>query len=128
MPVNETLRTYILEHMDGAIPRLHTKDLAGGVALCFTDVFFGIIFQDALYLKTNRFTRPRFESYGMEPLKPYGEEGSALESYYRVPPGVLENPAILREWAREALAVALEKKAMRIAAEKKRKKRRFFNR
>lgn len=128
MGLNEELRTYVLQHLDGAIPRLQTKDLAGGVGLCFADVFFGIIFQDALYLKTNRFTRPRFQSYGMEPLKPYGEEGSALENYYRVPQGVLENPELLREWAREALGVALEKKARRIAAEKSRRKRRFFDR
>ncbi|GBD31621.1 MAG: DNA transformation protein tfoX [Gemmatimonadales bacterium] len=122
MPVSESFRTYVLEQLDRAIPHVRAKDMFGGVGLYFTDIFFGIIFDDALYLKVNDFTRPHFEAYGMGPFKPYGEEGSSLQ-FYRVPEEILENPEALRDWAREALAVALEKKAMRIAAEKKRRRR-----
>jgi DNA transformation protein len=122
MAVSESFRTYVLQELERAIPRLYAKDMFGGVGLYFTDVCFGIIFDDALYLKVNDFTRPHFEAYDMGPFKPYGEEGSSLQ-HYRVPEEILKKPQALRAWAREALAVALEKKAMRIAAEKKRRRR-----
>lgn len=122
MPVSQGFRTYVLEQLEGAIPGLRAENQFGGVALYFTDVLFGILFDDALYLKVNDFTRPHFEAYGMGPLKPYGEEGSSLQ-YYRVPGRILENPEALRNWTREALAVALEKKAIRIVTREKKRRR-----
>jgi DNA transformation protein len=122
MAVSEDFRAYVLEQLDRAIPQLRAKEVFGGVGLYFTDILFGIILEGALYLKVNKFTRSQYEAYGMGPFKPFGEEGSPVQ-YYRVPEAILENPEALRNWAREALAVALEKKAMRIAADKGRKRR-----
>jgi DNA transformation protein len=81
----------------------------GGVGLYSGDVFFALIDDDVVYLKTDALTQPAFEARGMKPFRPFGEDGAAM-GYHQLPEDVLESPEALREWAEGAIAVARRKK------------------
>ena len=77
----------------------------GGVGLYRHGIFFGILAGDVLYLKVDDSTRTAYERAGMGPFNPYPERGGTMQ-YYGVPLEVLESPADLALWAKEAIAVA----------------------
>ncbi len=69
-------------------------------------MFFALIADDVLYFKVDDSNRIDFETRGMEPFRPYGEDGEVM-GYYCVPEEVLEDPD---EWAEKAILVALRAK------------------
>jgi DNA transformation protein len=84
----------------------------GGVGIYAAELFFALLDDDTLYFKVDDATRPQFESRGMAPFRPYGEEGEVM-GYYEVPADVLEDPEALGVWVEEALAVARRAKGRR---------------
>ena len=60
----------------------------GGVGIYAAELFFALLDDDTLYFKVDDVTRPQFESRGMTPFRPYGEEGEVM-GYYEVPAHVL---------------------------------------
>ena len=84
----------------------------GGVGLYSGDLFFALIAEDTLYFKVDASNRPDFEERGMEPFRPFGEDGGTMQ-YYEVPEDLLEDPDALRPWAEKALAVARGSKSRR---------------
>ena len=85
------------------------RRMFGGVGLYFDGVFFGLIDEDALYFKVSDATRPRYESAGSAPFKPFADKPS-MQGSYEVPEDILEDPEELAAWAREAHGVALAAK------------------
>ena len=77
----------------------------GGVGIYAAELFFALLDDDTLYFKVDDVTRPEFESRGMTPFRPYGEEGEVM-GYYDVPADVLENPEALGAWVEAAITVA----------------------
>lgn len=67
-------------------------------------VFFAIVYDDRVYLKTDDGTRPWFEEHGMGPFRP--NERQTLGSYYEVPPDTVEDRAELVDRAVTAVRVA----------------------
>jgi DNA transformation protein len=57
-------------------------------------------------------TRPQFESRGMTPFRPSGEDGEVM-GYYEVPADVLEDPEALGAWVEAAIAVVRRAKGRR---------------
>jgi DNA transformation protein len=87
------------------------RAMFGGYGLYSGDAFFALCDDDRLYLKVDDTTRPAYEAAGMGPFQPPGL--GPMRGYHEVPPGVLEDPAALRVWAREAIAVAQRAAARR---------------
>jgi len=81
----------------------------GGVGIYIDDAFCAIIGADSgrLYLKVGDSNLSDYEQESMEPFStPRG-----TMSYYTVPEYVVEDRAVLREWALEARAVATQSRS-----------------
>ncbi|MFC1704023.1 TfoX/Sxy family protein [Candidatus Omnitrophota bacterium] len=81
-----------------------SRPMFGGLGLYQRETFFGIIFQDRLFFKTDESTRKDYEKCGMEPFRP--NEKQTLKNYYEVPVDVFENREKLVGWAEKAIRVA----------------------
>lgn len=89
---------------------LHVKArrMFGGVGLYAGSVFFGAIWKDELYFKTNEQTRLKYIQAGMGPFQPNAKQ--TLKSYYQVPGEVVEHQDELMIWAKQAIEVGRESK------------------
>jgi DNA transformation protein len=109
MSVSASFRTFIVEQLGRAVPRIRDRSMFGGVGIHSGDLFFGLIDDDTLYFKVDDSNRGDFEARDMRPFRPYGEDGEEM-GYYEVPPDLLDDPDALRPWAEKAIAVAARKK------------------
>ena len=94
----------------------------GGVGIYSSDLFFALIADDTLYFKVDDSTRPEFEARGMEPFRPFGDDGGTMQ-YYQVPEDLLEDPDAMRPWVEKAMAVARQSKTRRSSGRRSPKKR-----
>jgi len=69
--------------------------------LYLNDIFFGIVNEGRLYIKTNNVTRKKFEAYGMQPFAPSKKQ--VLKNYYEVPIEVIEDLFKLKNWILESV-------------------------
>jgi DNA transformation protein len=83
---------------------LRLRRMFGGQGLYWGEHFFGLIFDDRLYFKTNERTRKIYEARGMPVFQP--NERQTLRNYFEVPAEVVENHTQLVEWAREAASLS----------------------
>jgi DNA transformation protein len=109
MPVSKSYRTFVLEQLNRALPSVRAKAMFGGVGIYSGDVFFALIADDVLYVRTDEPGRAEFESLGMVPFRPFEEHGPMM-SYYQLPEDVLEEPERLRPWAERAIEAARAKR------------------
>jgi DNA transformation protein len=77
------------------------RAMFGGFGLYADENFFGIIYKDRLYFKTDAATRRVYASMGMKPFRPNARQ--TLKSYYEVPADILEDCEQLTAWARSAI-------------------------
>jgi len=80
------------------------RAMFGGYGLYAGGKFFGLIWQQQFYLKTDQATRKQFVAAGMSCFQPNPRQ--KLGAYYEVPADVVENSTELARWARGAVAVA----------------------
>lgn len=109
MPVSDSFRDFVLEQLNRALPAVRARRMFGGMGLYSGDVFFALIDDDVLYLKTDAETQRPFEARGMKPFQPFGEDGGTMH-YHQLPEDVLESTELLREWATRAIDVARRKR------------------
>ena len=81
---------------------LACRPMFGGYGLYHGETFFGIIFRDRLFFKTDTSTAERYRAHGMRPFRPSATQ--TLRSYYEVPLEVMEDAEELTAWARAAIA------------------------
>ena len=112
MAVSPSFRTFIVDQLGRAVPRIRARSMFGGVGIYAGDLFFALIADDTLYLKVDESNRPDFEDLGMGPFQPYGVGGEVMQ-YYTVPAELLEDVEALRPWVEKAMAVAARKKVRR---------------
>jgi DNA transformation protein len=105
MSVTDSFRTFTLEQLQRCAQGIRARSMFGGVGIYAGDLFFALIDNDTLYLKVDDTTRPRFVSAGLQPFRPYGDDGEVMQ-YYEVAAEVLEDADSLREWVEEAIGVA----------------------
>lgn len=110
MAVGDSYRTFVLEQLGRAVPRVRARNMFGGVGIYSGDLFFALIADDTLYFKVDDSNRPDFEARGMGPFLPFGEERDKMQ-YYQVPADLLEDPEALRPWAEKSITVAAKKKS-----------------
>ena len=105
MSVSHSFRTFTLDQLQRCTPGIRARNMFGGVGIYAGDLFFALIASDTLYLKVDDTTRPKFVSGGLQPFRPYGEDGEVMQ-YYEVAAEVLEDVDALREWVENAIGVA----------------------
>lgn len=110
MPVSASFRTFVLDQLGRAVPKIRARSMFGGVGIYSGELFFALLANDTLYLKVDDSNRADFEALGMGPFLPFGDERDKMQ-YYEVPADLLEDPDALRPWAEKAIAVAAKKKS-----------------
>ncbi|HEY5597703.1 MAG TPA: TfoX/Sxy family protein [Kiloniellales bacterium] len=85
---------------------VRARAMFGGWGIYLDDTMFGLIADDALFLKVDGDSEERFAAAGAEPFV-YSRAGESIAmSYRRAPEGALEDPGALLPWAELALTAA----------------------
>jgi DNA transformation protein len=93
---------FVLEQLE-AMSGLESRPMFGGQGLYSAGVFFGIIWQGRLYLKTNEHTAPQYLEAGSAYF--HASPKQELRQFYEVPAHILERNAELVRWALQAAAI-----------------------
>jgi DNA transformation protein len=95
------------------------RGMFGGWGFFLDGTMIALVAGDALYLKTDATTRPRFEAAGSQAFVYRGRKGPVATSYWRAPAGSEAVPEAMLAWAELAVAAA-----RRAAARKATRRRR----
>jgi len=106
MAVQTQFLAYILEQLAG-IDGLHSRRMFGAVGLYSGELFFGLIDDDTLFLKSDASNAADYTSRNMPRFMPFPERPEAVMAYYQVPADIIEDEEELQGWARKSVAVAL---------------------
>lgn len=90
-----------IEDQLSLIGNVYSHRMFGGHGLYYDDVFFGIIYREQLYFKTDEQTRLVYIDKNMKPFQPRSDQ--VLKNYYEVPPDHLEDQDMLVSLAKEAI-------------------------
>jgi len=110
MAVSEQFLSYLLDQLQG-VGHLTSRRMFSGVGLYSGGLFFGLLFKERLYFKTDDASRPDYESRGSEGFCPRPNTKRDKMTYYTVPAEVLEDGDELVKWARRAVSAALAKES-----------------
>jgi DNA transformation protein len=83
------------------------RAMFGGRGLYLDGTFFGVIFDGKLYFRTDDESRPEYVKRGMPALQPppHRPRGpKTVDRNFEVPPNVLADARLLKEWALRAAA------------------------
>ena len=97
--------------------RVSARAMFGGHGIYRDGIIFGLVIDDAFYLKVDDVNRADFEGRGLGPFmyRSARRDGAVSLGYYLCPEEALESPALMREWANSAFAVALRAAARKTA-------------
>jgi len=109
--------TYLLELM-APWATVTARRMFGGYGLYRDGTMFALVANDALYLKVDETTRPRFLQTGSTPMIYHARERTIPMSYWSAPAAALETPGEMALWCALAYGAAL-----RFAADRKAKPR-----
>lgn len=98
---------------------LTCRAMFGGYGLRYREAFFGIIHKDQLYFKVTPETAPAYRAMGTKPFRVTST--MTLTTYYEVPADILEDAALLAEWAETASTAQRPKPARQRAVPNARK-------
>jgi DNA transformation protein len=107
MPKRNEFVEHILEAMRGFGP-VEAKSMFGGWGFYHQGLFFALVAEDTLYLKTDAENRADFDALKLEPFIFVPKGGARIATTYcRAPEDALESPDVMAEWARRGYAAAL---------------------
>ena len=115
MAVSNQYLDYLLGQLKG-LGGVEARRMFGGLGLYSRGTFFGLLYKERLYFKTDDTTRPEYEARGCEGFNPRADLKSAKMTYYTVPAEVLEDDDEVVQWARKAVTAALTKEVAQVAA------------
>ena len=96
---------FVLEQMS-QLRGLRSRSMFGGFGIYQGELFFALIADDRLYLKTDLISRPDFLARGLSPFV-YRVQGKVSSmQYYEVPPEVYEDLDSMQLWAEKGIAAA----------------------
>ena len=101
---------------------LTCRAMFGGYGLRYREVFFGIIHKGRLYFKVTPDTVESYRALGTKPFRVTSK--MTLKTYYEVPADILEDAALLAEWAATASSAPRPLPGRRRAASKTRRSNR----
>ena len=107
MAVSPEYRDFVAELLMPLGP-VSLRRMFGGVGVFHDGLMFALLADDTLYLKVDNDNRGDFEAAGHGPFR-YQAKGATrgLNSYYQVPPEVLEDAEDCLAWGRRAVDAAL---------------------
>ena len=108
MAVSDDFLDFVLDQFS-SLGGVTARRMFGGAGLYRDGRMFGLVADDVVYLKVDDTNRAEFVEASSKQFKPYPAK-AAVMPYYEVPPGVLDDPDDLADWARKSLAVASRKK------------------
>lgn len=102
---DDSFRDFIIDQLR-ALGAVACRPMFGGHGLYRGPVFFGILFKNRLYFKTDSASLSDYTERGMKPFRP--NPGQTLKRYYEVPIDLIEAPEELASWARRAIECRAE--------------------
>ena len=107
MPKRSEFVEHVVETMRRFGP-VEAKPMFGGWGIYHQGLFFALIAEDALYIKTDDENRADFDARGLAPfVYPMKDGQTIVMSYCQAPEDALENSDVMAEWARRGYAAAL---------------------
>jgi len=103
MPVSDEFLVYVLDQLS-AWGGVSVRRMFGGAGLYRDGEMFGLVTDDAAYLKVDDSNRDDFARAGAGPFKPFPDKSTVM-SYYEIPAEVLEQSEELIDWAKRSLAI-----------------------
>jgi len=111
MPKPTPFVEHVVEMMRRFGP-VSARAMFGGWGLYHDGVFFALIAEETLYLKTDDENVREFEARGLEPfVYPMKSGESITMRYRRAPEDALESAEVMARWAKSAYGAALRAKA-----------------
>jgi DNA transformation protein len=98
---------FVLDQL-GRPRAVSVRAMFGGHGFYLDTVFFGIAWRGRMFLKVDAGMREAFRDEGMDAFAP--NERQRMESYYEVPPAVLEDAPGLKRWAARSMQLARTEK------------------
>lgn len=86
------------------------KRMFGGYGLYSNRIFFAIIIDDELYFKTDAALAAEYKNFGSFPFTYKRDDKFISMSYWYVPPEVIEDSDLLKDWYNKSLNIAKNKK------------------
>ena len=96
----DSFKDFVLDQLS-EVKDVSARAMFGGYGLYRRGAFFGIVYGDRLYFRTDPKTRGRYLDQGMGHFEPRPDQ--ALKNYYEVPADVVESREQLMEWAQAAV-------------------------
>lgn len=110
MAVSPEYKAFVEELFDVVFP-VRVRAMFGGAGIYASEVMFGLIAGERIYLKVDDVTRADFAAEGSGPFVWVTEEGVEVPfTYYELPDRLYDEPGELKAWAMKALDVALRAK------------------
>lgn len=103
MAVSENYLEFIKEQLT-EFSEVHIKKMFGGIGLFRDGMMFGKIGNDTLWLKVDEHNQADYEAKGMKAF--YSEKKKKGMPYWEVPAEVIEDKALMKEWAMKAFEAA----------------------
>ena len=99
------------------------RRMFGGAGAYCDGLFFAVLDDETVYLKTDEVTRGEFESAGLEPFSFEMKDGAVTStSYFAAPEGMFDDEDELRRWTTLALDAARRKAKLKPKKKKAAKK------
>ncbi len=99
--MNSSFVVYLVDILS-CLGQVEARRMFGSQGLYLNGIFFAIVSDDILYLKTNPRTVGKYQSYGALPFAP--SEKQVLKNYLAVPVDILDDEELLIEWVKEAVS------------------------
>lgn len=110
---------FVVELFAGLGP-VRIKRMFGGAGIYAGDVMFGLIDDDAIFLKTDEALRAELAAEGSTHWVYRRKDGTAeVSSYWRLPDAALDDPEEAARWGRRALDAARAGKTAKVRKKKK---------
>jgi DNA transformation protein and related proteins len=103
MAYDHELRDRLLDAL-ASLGEVHGRAMFGGHGLFERGAIFGLLMDATAYFKVDDESKPRYLEAESQPFNPPNDPVGTL-FYYAVPGEVLDDPARLDAWAREAIRV-----------------------
>jgi DNA transformation protein len=110
MSAEADFATYCAELLAPA-GQVRSKRMFGGYGLYVDDLFVAIIVGDALYLKADEQSRPRFQAAGSRCFEYMRQGKQQAMGYWTVPDEAMDSPALMRPWVQLAVDAAVRARA-----------------
>jgi DNA transformation protein len=118
MRVHPQYLAYVLEQLAG-LRGLSSRRMFSGYGLYSGEVFFGIVYDDTLYLKTDATNIADYQSRNMPRFMPTSKRPMGPMGYHQVPADIIEDAEELAAWARKSIIVAAASQAAKARGKKR---------